>query len=129
LVILQRVLRIILVILPEHPSDAYVFTMKMEILLESTSNKLMVGYELRIGSEFFEMITLLVGHKNYFVSDLLIDFQIKLSLSIGEMVTHWFNLIMLSALRRSGNENMLSLAILILRSILTDLQVTPTKPG
>ncbi|GKD43178.1 hypothetical protein Tco_1267823 [Tanacetum coccineum] len=36
-----RVLRIILVILPEHPSDTYVFTMKMEILLEPTSNKLM----------------------------------------------------------------------------------------
>nr|GEW75039.1 reverse transcriptase domain-containing protein [Tanacetum cinerariifolium] len=104
LVILQRVLRIILVILPEHPSDAYVFTMKMEILLESTSNKLMVG------------------HKNYFVSDLLIDFQIKFSLSIGEIVTHWFTLIVLSALRRSGNENMLTLVILILRSILTDLQ-------
>ncbi|GKC68992.1 hypothetical protein Tco_1114875 [Tanacetum coccineum] len=38
-----RVLRIILVILPEHPSDTYVFTMKMEILLEPTSNKLLVG--------------------------------------------------------------------------------------
>nr|GEZ80315.1 hypothetical protein [Tanacetum cinerariifolium] len=43
IVILQRVLRIILVILPEHPSDTYVFAMKMEILLESTLNKLMVG--------------------------------------------------------------------------------------
>nr|GEY83453.1 hypothetical protein [Tanacetum cinerariifolium] len=28
----------------EHPSDTYVFTMKMEILPEPTSNKLMVGY-------------------------------------------------------------------------------------
>ncbi|GJY48476.1 retrovirus-related pol polyprotein from transposon TNT 1-94 [Tanacetum coccineum] len=27
----------------EHPSDTYVFTMKMEILLESASNKLLVG--------------------------------------------------------------------------------------
>ncbi|GJT05177.1 copia protein [Tanacetum coccineum] len=36
------VLRIILMVLPEHPSDTYVFTMKMEILLEPTSNKLMV---------------------------------------------------------------------------------------
>ncbi|GKE04521.1 hypothetical protein Tco_1396539 [Tanacetum coccineum] len=36
-----RVLRIILVILPEHLSDTYVSTMKMEILLEPTSNKLM----------------------------------------------------------------------------------------
>ncbi|GJT31274.1 hypothetical protein Tco_0911549 [Tanacetum coccineum] len=36
-----RVLRIILVVLPEHPSDTKVLTMKMEILLEPTSNKLM----------------------------------------------------------------------------------------
>ncbi|GJW33679.1 hypothetical protein Tco_0053711 [Tanacetum coccineum] len=41
--VLTRILRIILVVLPEHPSDTYVFTMKMEILLEPTSNKLMVG--------------------------------------------------------------------------------------
>ncbi|GJT51298.1 retrovirus-related pol polyprotein from transposon TNT 1-94 [Tanacetum coccineum] len=41
--VIMRVLRIILVVLPEHPSDTYVFTMKMEILLEPTSNKLMVG--------------------------------------------------------------------------------------
>ncbi|GJX62282.1 hypothetical protein Tco_0295182 [Tanacetum coccineum] len=41
--VIIRVLRIILVVLPEHPSDTYVFTMKMEILLEPTSNKLMAG--------------------------------------------------------------------------------------
>ncbi|GJV68409.1 hypothetical protein Tco_1483918 [Tanacetum coccineum] len=41
--VIIRVLRIILVVLPEHPSDTYVFTMKMEILLEPTLNKLMVG--------------------------------------------------------------------------------------
>nr|GEV15944.1 hypothetical protein [Tanacetum cinerariifolium] len=41
----QRVLRIILEILPEHPSDTYVFTVKMEILLEPTSNKLLVDLE------------------------------------------------------------------------------------
>nr|GEU30055.1 hypothetical protein [Tanacetum cinerariifolium] len=76
----------------------------MEILLEPTSNKIMVA------------------------SDMLIDFQIKFSISIGETVTHWFTLIVLSALRRSDNENMLSLINLILMSILTDLQVTPTKP-
>ncbi|GJS26422.1 hypothetical protein Tco_0487042 [Tanacetum coccineum] len=35
-----RVLRIILVILPEHQSDTKVFTMTMEILPEPTSNKL-----------------------------------------------------------------------------------------
>ncbi|GKA39303.1 hypothetical protein Tco_0731854 [Tanacetum coccineum] len=28
---------------PKHPSDTYVFTMKMEILLEPTSNKLLEG--------------------------------------------------------------------------------------
>ncbi|GJR19820.1 hypothetical protein Tco_0968347 [Tanacetum coccineum] len=39
---LTRVLRIILVILSEHPSNTYVFTVKMEILLEPTSNKLSV---------------------------------------------------------------------------------------
>ncbi|GJS93338.1 hypothetical protein Tco_0800306 [Tanacetum coccineum] len=36
-----RVLRIILEVLPEHPSDTKVLTMKMEILLEPTSNKLL----------------------------------------------------------------------------------------
>ncbi|GJU83710.1 hypothetical protein Tco_1286075 [Tanacetum coccineum] len=40
--VIIRVLRIILMVLPEHPSDTYVFTMKMEILLEPTSNKLMI---------------------------------------------------------------------------------------
>nr|GEY88622.1 hypothetical protein [Tanacetum cinerariifolium] len=44
-------------------------------------------------------------------------------------LTHWFTLIALSALRRSDNENTLSLMNMILRSILTDLQITPTKPG
>nr|GEY44819.1 hypothetical protein [Tanacetum cinerariifolium] len=44
-------------------------------------------------------------------------------------VINWFTLIVLSALRRSNNKNMLSLINLILRSILTDLQVTPTKHG
>ncbi|GJT67512.1 retrovirus-related pol polyprotein from transposon TNT 1-94 [Tanacetum coccineum] len=43
--LLTRVLRIILVIVPEHPSDTYVLTMKMEILLEPASNKLLVGGE------------------------------------------------------------------------------------
>nr|GEX49345.1 reverse transcriptase domain-containing protein [Tanacetum cinerariifolium] len=39
----QRVLRIFLENLPEHLSDTKVFTMKMEILLEPTSNKLLVA--------------------------------------------------------------------------------------
>nr|GEW39647.1 hypothetical protein [Tanacetum cinerariifolium] len=62
-------------------SDELSKSRKMEILLESTSNKFMV-------------------------------------------VTHWFTHIMLSALRRSDNENTLSLKNLILRSILIDLQET-----
>nr|GEW05827.1 zinc finger, CCHC-type [Tanacetum cinerariifolium] len=77
----------------------------MEILLEPTSNKLMVA------------------------SDTLTDFQIKFSISIDETVTHLFTLIALSTLRCSDNKNTLSLMNLILRSILKDLQVTPTKPG
>ncbi|GJR94780.1 hypothetical protein Tco_0266954 [Tanacetum coccineum] len=31
----------------KHPSDTYVFTMKMEILLESASNKLLVAFKMR----------------------------------------------------------------------------------
>nr|GEU92831.1 reverse transcriptase domain-containing protein [Tanacetum cinerariifolium] len=42
----QVVLRIFPENLPEHPSDTKVFTMKMEILLEPTSNKLLVGLDL-----------------------------------------------------------------------------------
>nr|GEY59014.1 hypothetical protein [Tanacetum cinerariifolium] len=45
---------------------------------------------------------------------MLTDFQIKVSLSIGEIVTHWFTLIALSALRHSDNEKMLSLMNLYL---------------
>ncbi|GJY26064.1 DNA-directed DNA polymerase [Tanacetum coccineum] len=41
LIKILRVLRIILEVLPEHPSDTKVLTMKMEILLEPTSNKLL----------------------------------------------------------------------------------------
>nr|GEZ76913.1 hypothetical protein [Tanacetum cinerariifolium] len=58
-----------------------------------------------------------------------ISHEVTFSISIGETVTHWFTLIVLSALRRSDNEKMLSLMNLILMSILTDLQVTPTKLG
>ncbi|GJY29958.1 hypothetical protein Tco_0405725 [Tanacetum coccineum] len=45
-----RVLRIILVVLPEHPSDTKVLTMKMEILLEPTSNKLLWGFNSLVHS-------------------------------------------------------------------------------
>ncbi|GKA62572.1 hypothetical protein Tco_0762091 [Tanacetum coccineum] len=41
-----RVLRIILVILPEHQSDTKVFTVMMEILPEPASNKLCVGFSM-----------------------------------------------------------------------------------
>ncbi|GJX17679.1 hypothetical protein Tco_0218511 [Tanacetum coccineum] len=42
---LERAPRIILVIVPEHPSDSYVLTMKMEIMLEPASNKLLTRAE------------------------------------------------------------------------------------
>ncbi|GJW53946.1 hypothetical protein Tco_0098031 [Tanacetum coccineum] len=57
--------------------------------------------------------------KTTLASDTSIDFQIDFSISIGETVTHWFTLIVLSALRRSGNENMLSRSSRI-RRILKD---------
>nr|GFA70842.1 hypothetical protein [Tanacetum cinerariifolium] len=39
-------------ILPEHLSDTYVFTMKMEILLEPLANKLMVGLDDGVATSF-----------------------------------------------------------------------------
>ncbi|GKB39542.1 hypothetical protein Tco_0884484 [Tanacetum coccineum] len=47
LIKILRVLRIILVVLLEHPSDTKVLTMKMEILLEPTSNKLLVDVPIK----------------------------------------------------------------------------------
>nr|GEU32336.1 copia protein [Tanacetum cinerariifolium] len=41
--LLTRVLRIILEILPEHLSGTYVFTVKIDVLLEPISNKLLIG--------------------------------------------------------------------------------------
>ncbi|GJR72548.1 hypothetical protein Tco_0084913 [Tanacetum coccineum] len=58
-------------------------------------------------------------HKTTLASDTSSDFQIDFSISIGETVTHWFTLIVLSALRRSDNENMLSRSLRI-RRILKD---------
>nr|GEW38219.1 hypothetical protein [Tanacetum cinerariifolium] len=53
--IIQRVLRIILVILPEHLSDGNAFTMKMEILQEPSSNKLLVGsYKDGVGDTLYQ---------------------------------------------------------------------------
>nr|GEX46822.1 hypothetical protein [Tanacetum cinerariifolium] len=51
-----------------------------------------------------------------------ISHEVLFSLSIGEIATHWFTLIMLSALRCSGNENMLGLVIMILRLTSTSLE-------
>ncbi|GKB63697.1 hypothetical protein Tco_0919883 [Tanacetum coccineum] len=56
-------------------------------------------------------------HKTTLASDTLIDFQIDFSISIGEIVTHWFTLIVLSALRCSDNENMLSRSSRIRRKL------------
>nr|GEU48409.1 hypothetical protein [Tanacetum cinerariifolium] len=53
----------------------------------------------------------------------LIELEYHLE-EVSEIVTRGFTLIVLSALRRSDNENTLSLTIIILRSILTDLQET-----
>ncbi|GJY61402.1 hypothetical protein Tco_0462059 [Tanacetum coccineum] len=67
-----RVLRIILVILPEHPSDTKVFTMKMEILLEPTSNKLMdyIKMEMQIphSSRFKFMATCSYSRRYDFIT-------------------------------------------------------------
>nr|GEW16516.1 hypothetical protein [Tanacetum cinerariifolium] len=46
--------------------------------------------------------------QNSLAGDTSIDFQINFFYSIGETVTHWFTLIVLSTLRRSNNKNMLS---------------------
>ncbi|GKC25723.1 retrotransposon protein, putative, unclassified [Tanacetum coccineum] len=52
---LTRVLRIILEILLDHPSDTYVFTMKMEIMLVPTSNKLLDSYKDGDGDASFQL--------------------------------------------------------------------------
>ncbi|GKC74589.1 phospholipase-like protein [Tanacetum coccineum] len=59
---ISRVLRIILVILPEHQSDTKVFTMTMEILLEPTSNKL-YGRFLDGGSSYPGKRDIVVGRR------------------------------------------------------------------
>ncbi|GKA41710.1 hypothetical protein Tco_0734370, partial [Tanacetum coccineum] len=46
-------------------------------------------------------------HKTTLASDTSIDFSNRFFYSIGEIVTHWFTLIVLSALRRSDNEKYL----------------------
>ncbi|GJV07177.1 hypothetical protein Tco_1344833 [Tanacetum coccineum] len=64
----------------EHQSDTKVFTMTMEILLEPTSNKLLVVNELTVDDEFLKRLTLSMCHKNTLASDTSIDFQINFSI-------------------------------------------------
>nr|GEV73544.1 hypothetical protein [Tanacetum cinerariifolium] len=53
--IILRVLRIILVILPEHLSEANAITIKMEILLDPILNKLLVGsYKDGVGDTMYQ---------------------------------------------------------------------------
>ncbi|GKD96746.1 hypothetical protein Tco_1380643 [Tanacetum coccineum] len=69
----SRVLRIILVILPEHQSDTKVLTMTMEILLEPTSNKLCGSDEVLKLKNFKKFLLLCIKHwKNGFF---LIDWR------------------------------------------------------
>ncbi|GKB79452.1 hypothetical protein Tco_0946347 [Tanacetum coccineum] len=62
-------------------------------------------------------------HKTTVASDTSIDFQIDFFISIGETVIHWFTLIVLSALRRSDNENMLSRSSWIRRYLKMEVKV------
>ncbi|GKE19994.1 hypothetical protein Tco_1431506, partial [Tanacetum coccineum] len=74
----------------------------------------------------FEMLKLSMCHKTTLPSDVSIDFQINFYLS-GEIVTHWFTHIALSALRRSaGNpvkDILLKLNLPDHRSILMDSKI------
>ncbi|GJW12116.1 hypothetical protein Tco_1577943 [Tanacetum coccineum] len=83
-----RVLRTILVIMPEHQSDTFVvFTVTMEILLEPTSNKLLVG---DVGdSIWIELVTL----------DINLGPEWKLSNVFYEKPLDWFCLL----LKRTGS--------------------------
>ncbi|GJT60116.1 hypothetical protein Tco_1003649 [Tanacetum coccineum] len=62
-------------------------------------------------------------HKTTLASDTSIDFQINFSYSIGETVTHWFTLIMLSALRHSGKERFYTSARNPVKDILLKLNL------
>ncbi|GJR54774.1 retrovirus-related pol polyprotein from transposon TNT 1-94 [Tanacetum coccineum] len=59
----------------------------MEILLDPTSHKDYVGYELTIDDEFLNALTLSMCHKTTLASDTLIDFQIDFSISIERFYT------------------------------------------
>ncbi|GJT25186.1 hypothetical protein Tco_0895123 [Tanacetum coccineum] len=84
-------------------SDTYVFTMKMEILLVSTSNSTAVGYELTV-DEFLKCLKVLMCRKITLASDTSIDFPSIFYLNHEER-NFQFTHIVLSALRRSRIEN------------------------
>nr|GEY48967.1 putative reverse transcriptase domain-containing protein [Tanacetum cinerariifolium] len=113
----QRVLHIFLENLPEHPSDMKVFTVKMEILLEPTSNKLLVGTKSLLQPHSSEvefinhMLILKLSKSNkessigdtflkYFPKDLLgipparqVEFQIDLVLSVAPVARAPYRLV------------------------------------
>ncbi|GJU38749.1 hypothetical protein Tco_1191706, partial [Tanacetum coccineum] len=47
---------------PEHPSDTYVLTMKMEILLEPSSNKLLDSHKDGDGDALFQLMSNSLPH-------------------------------------------------------------------
>nr|GEV95503.1 putative reverse transcriptase domain-containing protein [Tanacetum cinerariifolium] len=115
----SKVLRIFLENLLEHLSDTKVFTMKMEILLEPTSNKLLVGlppevYALvsnhKVAKELWERIQLLMQGTSlmkqerecklydefdkfaYKKGDSLREFYLRFSLLLNDMNIYNMNL-------------------------------------
>ncbi|GJZ64150.1 hypothetical protein Tco_0620571 [Tanacetum coccineum] len=70
-----RVLRIILLILPEYQSDTYVFTMKMEILLVPTSNSTAVEH-----TEYGESNTYVLERFNTSAGNPIKEILLKLNL-------------------------------------------------
>ncbi|GKC74269.1 hypothetical protein Tco_1120152 [Tanacetum coccineum] len=104
----------------EHQSDTKVITMKMEILLESTSNKLMVGdlcNSIRI-----KLVT--TGKKRWYdsIRIKLVPEHVEFDESNTNVLERFYT--------STGNpvkEILLKLNLPDHRSILTELKVTPTK--
>nr|GEU62541.1 hypothetical protein [Tanacetum cinerariifolium] len=103
---------------------------EMELILEHTQQG--ISYEVSISTEGVEELKrndkikgvkkeALLIHlgrnwvNTYAIRNTQLLSGIEDSRHVTQIVTHWFTLIVLSALRRSDNENMLSLVILILR--------------
>ncbi|GJY22193.1 hypothetical protein Tco_0394759 [Tanacetum coccineum] len=82
----ERSYAFLLVVLPEHPSDTKVLTMKMEILLEPSSNKLLVEKYEYAGL----MVTLTrtpegITHKTRMIKRFTVDDDLKESLNITQV--------------------------------------------